>query len=49
MSNVRDRWIVTDRESGEGVRTPRYGQGKRWLARYRDEAGKDHTRALRRM
>jgi hypothetical protein len=46
MSNVRDRRVVTDRATGEEIETERYGVGKRWLARCRDEGGKDHTRAF---
>lgn len=46
MGNVRDRWFVTDRATGAKAPTSRHGQGKRYLARYRDEAGRDHTRAF---
>ncbi|MFS3127485.1 tyrosine-type recombinase/integrase [Nocardioides sp. Bht2] len=43
---MRDLWFTTDKESGEQVRTARHGVGKRWLGRYRDETGRDHTRAF---
>jgi len=46
MANVRDLWWVTDRATGEKVKTTRHGQGARWLARYRDEHGKDQTKTF---
>lgn len=44
--NVRDLWFTTDKATGQKVKTDRHGKGKRWLARYRDESGKDQTQAF---
>lgn len=44
MAHVQDRWErIID---GRRVRTDRYGQGKRWQARYLDPAGQERTRAF---
>ena len=39
--SVADRWTTV--KDGERVQSTRYGQGKRWRARYRDEAGREHA------
>lgn len=46
MASVSDRWHVTDRTSGEKVRTGRYGRGKRWQVRYRDPSGESRNRSF---
>jgi integrase len=46
MADVDDRWHVT--VNGRKVRSTRYGQGKRWIARWRDEAGRQRSRAFER-
>lgn len=44
MAHVQDRWErIVD---GRHVRTNRYGQGKRWQARYLDPDGQERTRAF---
>jgi integrase len=44
MAHVQDRWErIVD---GQRVRTNRYGQGKRWQARYLDPEGRERTRAF---
>jgi integrase len=46
MAEVDDRWHATDRATGRKVRTDRYGTGKRWLARWRDDSGRQRKRAF---
>jgi len=43
MASIQDRWHEKDPATGRKVRTPRYGQGMQWKARYRDDAGKEHA------
>ncbi|MGQ0830049.1 MAG: phage integrase central domain-containing protein, partial [Microthrixaceae bacterium] len=44
MPHVQDRWErIVD---GRRVRTDRYGQGKRWQARYVDPDGRERTQAF---
>lgn len=44
MAHVQDRWErIVD---GRRVRTDRYGQGKRWQARYLDPEGRERTQAF---
>lgn len=46
MAHVQDRWErIVD---GQRVRTDRYGQGKRWQARYVDPEGRERTQAFER-
>lgn len=41
MAHIQDRWeTIVD---GKRVRTDRYGQGKRWRARYFDPAGNERS------
>lgn len=42
MAHVQDRWERT--VDGKRTRTPRYGKGSRWQARYRDPDGHERTR-----
>lgn len=42
MAHIQDRWERT--VDGRRVRTDRYGNGKRWQARYRDPDGNERTR-----
>lgn len=44
MAHVEDRWNRRDKPSGATVPTVNHGKGKRWRARYRDEAEKEHAR-----
>ena len=44
--SIQDRWYVTDPATGKRVRSPRYGQGMRYRARFKDAAGKEVTRAF---
>jgi integrase len=46
MAEIDDRWHATDRATGARVRTARYGTGKRWLARWRDDTGAQRKRAF---
>jgi hypothetical protein len=46
MPDVDDRWHVT--VNGHKVRSSRYGAGKRWVARWRDEAGAQRSRSFHR-
>jgi integrase len=48
MAEVADRWHRTDRVTGARVRTDRYGTGKRWLARWRDDSGAQRKRSFNR-
>jgi hypothetical protein len=48
MVEIDDRWHATHRQTGARVRTNRYGIGKRWLARWRDDAGVQRKRAFER-
>jgi integrase len=48
MAEIDDRWHATHRQTGARVRTNRYGIGKRWLARWRDDAGVQRKRAFER-
>src|SRR6266699_1684703 len=38
MADVDDRWYRLDKATGERVPTDRHGIGKRWVARWRDDA-----------
>ena len=46
MAEVADRWHRTDRATRARVRTDRYGIGKRWLARWRDDPRVQRKRAF---
>jgi integrase len=48
MADVDDRWHSIDKATGEKVPTARYGVGKQWVARWRDDAGKQCSKAFRR-
>ncbi len=43
MSRVKDLWFV--QRNGQRVPTTRHGRGKRWLAVWSDDAGRERTRA----
>ncbi|MDP9388443.1 MAG: site-specific integrase [Actinomycetota bacterium] len=44
MAHIQDRWeTIVD---GKRVRTNRYGQGKRWRARYLDPAGNERSKTF---
>jgi integrase len=46
MAHIQDRWeTIVD---GKRVRTDRYGQGKRWRARYLDPAGNQRSKTFSR-
>lgn len=46
MAHIQDRWeTIVD---GKRVRTDRYGQGKRWRARYLDPAGNERSKTFAR-
>lgn len=47
-SSVADRWFMTDRETGQKVPTKAHGAGSRWRAMYRDNEGREHTKAFAR-
>lgn len=42
MPHVQDRWEKT--VNGRSVRTDRYGNAKRWQARYHDPDGRERTK-----
>jgi integrase len=44
MGHIEDRWTVPG-PSGRRVRGPRYGQGKRWRARWTDPDGRTRSKA----
>lgn len=46
MADIDDRWTRLDRATGERVRTARYGTGKRWAARWRDQADRQRSRSF---
>ncbi|MCW2753745.1 MAG: integrase [Marmoricola sp.] len=46
MASINDRWHVSDRKSGQKVRSSRYGRGKRWQVRYRDPSGESRNRSF---
>ena len=46
MAAVDDRWHRTDRATGAKVPTARYGVGKRWVARWRDDTGTQRSKAF---
>ena len=46
MADVDDRWFRTDTTTGERVPTARHGVGKRWVARWRDDAGAQRYKAF---
>lgn len=48
MADIDDRWYSLDKLSGQRVPTARHGQGKRWVARWRDEQGKQRKKSFRR-
>ena len=46
---VEDRWTKTVHDDGGGTRTvpsARHGRGLRWMARYVDGGGREHTKAF---
>lgn len=50
-AGVEDRWTKTVRDAEgnkQAVRSARHGKGMRWLARYVDERGREHTKAFTR-
>ncbi|MGV0732854.1 tyrosine-type recombinase/integrase [Mycolicibacter sinensis] len=49
-AGVEDRWTKTVRVDGESRTAPssRHGKGLRWLARYVDDAGREHTKSFAR-
>jgi integrase len=47
MADVDDRWFKTDRETGERVRTARYGTSLRYAARWRDDQRKQRSKCFR--
>lgn len=51
MAHVSDNWFVERRKPDGTTRrekTARHGQGKRWIVRWRDQAGEDHKRFFER-
>jgi integrase len=42
VADVDDRWYRTDKATGKRVPSTSHGQGKRWQARWRDDAGRQH-------
>lgn len=44
MARVDDRWWVSN--GGVKGQSARHGQGRRWLARYWDGAGREHTKSF---
>lgn len=44
MAHINDRWFITDKATGEKAKSARHGQGKRWQARYLDDARREHAR-----
>jgi integrase len=46
MAHIQDRWETT--VDGKRVRTDRFGQGKRWRARYLDPAGNERSKTFAR-
>lgn len=44
MADVDDRWHVT--VNSRKARSARYGQGKRWVARWRDENGRQRSKSF---
>ena len=50
-AGVEDRWTKTVRDDAgntKAVPSARHGKGKRWLARYVDERGREHTKSFTR-
>jgi hypothetical protein len=48
-SGVEDRWTKTVRDEHgnmQNVPSARHGKGLRWLARYVDDRGREHTKAV---
>jgi len=45
MGHVRDRWMIPG-EHGRRVKGARWGQGKRWQARWLDESGRERSAAF---
>ena len=48
-AGVEDRWTKTIRDESGNARTvpsARHGKGMRWLARYVDDRGREHTKAF---
>jgi hypothetical protein len=48
VADVDDRWYATDKATGERVPTARHGVGRRWVARWRDENGKQCSKSYER-
>jgi len=46
MPDVDDRWYRVDRSTGEKMQTARHGSGKRWSARWRDDAGRQRHKSF---
>jgi integrase len=46
MADVDDRWYRTDPVTGARVPTDRHGTGRRWTARWRDDAGVQRKRSF---
>lgn len=47
MADIDDRWHRKGPD-GKGERTERYGQGSRWLVRWRDPSGAQRKKAFKR-
>ena len=48
-AGVEDRWFKTVRDAqGNATKVPtsRHGKGMRWLARYVDDQGREHSKAF---
>lgn len=43
---IDDTWTRRDPETGARVRSARWGSGKRWRARWRDDDGRRHSRSF---
>jgi hypothetical protein len=48
MADVDDRWFATDKATGEKIPTARHGVGRRWVARWRDENGRQCSKSYER-
>jgi integrase len=46
MADIDDRWHRVDKATGRRVRTGRYGAGKRWDVRWRDDGGRQRHKAF---
>jgi integrase len=48
MADIDDRWFRTDKATGAKVPTGRYGSGRRWDVRWRDDTGTQRHKAFER-